>query len=122
MTTRTRSTPRTRTSSRIRRTSKGLPRGFDLWSETRLADPGYRFALPLPSGWKPVGEPGRPPARPGAAAPLAGFASPQEPRTEATVSGWHLKRDVAPARFLEVVVGLCGEEILERNESDIPGK
>jgi hypothetical protein len=121
MTPRTRSTPRTRTSSRIRRTGTGLPRGFDLWRETRLADPGYRFVLPLPSGWAPAGEPGRPPGKPGAAAPLAGFASPREPRTEATVSGWHLKRDVAPARFLEVVIGLCGEEILERNESDDPG-
>ena len=121
MTPRTGSTPRSRSSSRIRRESARLPRGFELWKETRLADPGYGFALPLPSGWAPAGEPGRPPGRPGEAAPLSRFASSKEPRTEATVSGWHLKRDVAPARFLEVVTVLCGEEILERSERDGPG-
>ena len=66
---------------------KPLPPGFGLWRENQFEDPGFRFVLPLPQDWVPVGEPGKPPAKPGTAAPLARYTSVEEPRVEITVSG-----------------------------------
>ena len=98
-----------------------LPPGFGLFRETGVDDPAFRFALPLGMDWTCVGEPGRAPTQPGTASPLAIYSSGGEPRVEVTVSGWLLKRDVAPARFLEIVVEGAAEEILEKRESDAPG-